>query len=176
MRKATVILVFGVLAVASATCCHAFFELLGPPPGPPPHGPRFFDGPPGPPPGPPPRDAFSEPWGAPFHLIEELKLNDDQLKQTLLAYVDFKERTRKTRNALMGLHDERETMLISGKIDQPKLAKLDEETAKLVSEVMNERFKLMRELLSMFTPEQTNVLSRFLAKKDIALGPPMMGR
>lgn len=108
--------------------------------------------------------------------MEKLKLTDEQLKQTLLAYVDFKERTRKTRNALMGLHDERDTMLISGRIDQPKLAKLDEETAKLVSEVMTERFKLMRELLSKLTPEQTNVLSRSLAKKDIALGPPMMGR
>jgi Spy/CpxP family protein refolding chaperone len=175
MRKTAVILVFGVLAVASATCCHAFLDFMGPPPGSPPLAPEFFPGPLGPPPGPPPGCELLGPWGQP-DLMEKLKLNDDQLKQMLLAYVDFKGRTRKPRNALMALHDERETMLISGKIDQPELAKLDEETAKLVSEVMNERFKLMRELLSKLTPEQTNVLSRFLAKKDIAPGPPMMGR
>jgi periplasmic protein CpxP/Spy len=172
MRKMAVILFLGVLAVASVTCCVAFFELMGPPPGPPPVASQFFPGPMGPPPGPPP---LLGPWGPP-DLMDKLKLTDDQLKQMLSSYVEFKEKTRKTRNALIELHDERETMLISGKIDQPKLAKLDEETAKLTSEVMSERFRLIRELLPKLTPEQTNLLSRSLAKRDISLGPPIMGR
>jgi periplasmic protein CpxP/Spy len=110
------------------------------------------------------------PWGGDPDLIEKLKLTDDQLKQMLLSYVDFRDRTRKARNALMGLHDEKETMVISGKIDQARLAKLDEEVTKLASEVMREGLKMKREGLSKLTPEQVDRLSDFLSKRKILLG------
>ena len=177
MKKTAIVLVLGVLVIASATCFHALAGPQGPPPGPPPHGPGFFGGPPGPPPGPPPHGGgFLGLWGGPPDLIEKLKLTDDQLKQMRLAYVEFKDKTRKARNALMALHDEKRTMLISGKIDQAKLAKLDEETTKLASEVMGEELKMKREQLSKLTPEQVNLLADFLGKKEIAHGPKMVGR
>ncbi|MBI4962111.1 MAG: periplasmic heavy metal sensor [Desulfomonile tiedjei] len=177
MKKTAIVLVIGVLAIASATCFHALAAPQGPPPGPPPHGGGFFGGPPGPPPGPPPHGGgFFGLLDGPPDLMEKLKLTDDQLKQMRLAYVDSQDKTRKARNALMGLHDEKKTMLISGKIDQAKLAKLDEETTKLASEVMAEELKMKREQLSKLTPEQVNLLADFLATKKMGHGPKMMSR
>jgi Spy/CpxP family protein refolding chaperone len=177
MKKTTIVLILGALVIASATCFHALAQPPGHPPGAPPHGGGFFGGPPGPPPGPPPHGPeFLGLWDGPPDLIEKLKLTDDQLKQMRLAYVEFKDKTRKARNALMGLRDEKETMLISGKIDQAKLAKLDEETTKLASEVMAEQLKMKREHLSKLTPEQVDRLSDFLSKRKIPHGPKIMGR
>lgn len=176
MKKTVLVLALGLLMIASASCFHALAEPLGPPPGPPPGG-EFFGGPPGPPLEPPPcGGGLFGLWGGPPDLIEKLKLTDDQLKHMLLAYADFKDRTRKARKALMGLHDEKETMVISGKIDQSKLAKLDEETTKLASEVMGEELKMKREYLSKLTPEQVERLAEFLSKRKIPHRRKMMGR
>jgi len=109
-------------------------------------------------------------------LIERLKLTDDQLKQLRLAYVDFQDKTRKARSALIALHDEKKTVLISGKIDQAKLAKLDEDTIKLASEVMAEDLRMKREQLAKLTPEQLDRLADFLSKKKPHHGRKMMGK
>jgi len=173
MKKTAIVLILGLVTLASATCFIALAAPPGPPPGPPPHGGPGFGGPPGPPPHGPEFPALLD---GPPDLIEKLKLTDDQLKQMRLAYVEFKDKTRKARNALMGLRDEKETMLISGKIDQAKLAKLDEETTKLASEVMGEDLKMKRDELSKLTPEQVNLLADFLSKKKPPHGRKMMGR
>ena len=171
MKKTVLVLVLGLLTIASATCLVAF----GGPPGPPPHGGAFLGGPPGPPPGPPPPGGeFLAIWDGPPDLIEKLKLTDDQLKQMRLAYVDFQDRTRKNRIVLIGLSDEKKGMLISGKIDPAKLAKLDEEITRLASEVMAEDLKMKREHLSKLTPEQVDRLADFLAKRPHPHGPKMM--
>jgi periplasmic protein CpxP/Spy len=177
MKKATILSVLGVLIIASATCFYALAGPPGPPPGPPPHGGGLHGGPPGPPPGPPPHGGdFPGLWAAPPDLIDKLKLTDDQRKEMRLAYVDLRNKTRKARNALMGLRDQKKTMLISGKIDQAKLAKLDEETTKLASELMGEELKIKRESLSMLTPDQIERLADFLGKLAIHHGPKMMRR
>jgi Spy/CpxP family protein refolding chaperone len=177
MKKSTVVLFLGVLVMASGSC---FYALAGPPWPPPPHEGEFFGGPPGPPPLPP----LPPPYGGGFFslldgppdLMEELKLTGDQLKQIRLTYVDFKDRTRKARTALTELRDEKETLMLSGKIDQAKLAKLDEETTKLVSEVMAEELKMKREQLSKLTPEQVERLAEFLSKRKPPHGRKMMSR
>ncbi|HTY26007.1 MAG TPA: hypothetical protein VMC85_22955 [Desulfomonilaceae bacterium] len=175
MKKTVIVLILGLITFASATCFIALAEPPGPPPGPPPHGGWFFGGPPGPPPGPPPPEgAFLGLLSAPPDLIEKLKLTDDQVKQTRLAYVDSQDKTRKARTALMGLHDEKKNMLISGKIEQGRLAKLDEDIVKLASEVMAEDLKVKREQLSKLTPEQVNILADFLSTKKMGRGPKMM--
>ena len=176
MKKTAIIWIFGLILIGSAACFHAFGGPLGPQPGPPPHGGGFFGGPPGPPPCPPPPGGMLFGLlGGPPHLIQKLKLTDDQLKEIRLAYVDFQDKTRKARMALMGLHDEKRIMLLSGKTDQAKLAKLDEETNKLASEVMGEDFKMKREQLSKLTPEQVDRLANFLAIGEIVRGPGIMG-
>ncbi|AFM26185.1 Spy/CpxP family protein refolding chaperone [Desulfomonile tiedjei] len=179
MKKSAIVLVLAILFTASVTCLPAFAEPPAPHQGPPPpHGGAFFGGHPGPPPGPPPPHmggGFGL-WDAPPPLMEKLQLTDDQRKQMRQAYVDFQDKTRKTRNALMGLHDEKRTMLISGKIDQAKLAKIDEDITKLSSEVMAEELLMKRQHLAKLTPEQVNLLADFLAKKEMKHGPKMRGR
>ena len=179
IKKIVIVLVLGLFTIASATCLVAFESppgppphggaffggLPGPPPGPPPHGGAFFGGLPGPPPGPPPHGDFPNLLYAPPDLIERLKLTDDQMKQMRLAYADFQDRTRKTRNGLMGLNDEKRVMLISGKIEAGKLAKLDEDITRLASEVMAEGLKMKREQLAKLTPEQVDRLADFLVKR-----------
>ena len=108
--------------------------------------------------------------------MEELKLTGDQLKQIRLTYVDCKDRTRKARTALMGLRDEKKTMLISGKIDHARLTKCDEDIVKLASEVMAEDLKMKREQFSKLTPEQVNLLADFFGKRPMGHGPKMMGK
>jgi Spy/CpxP family protein refolding chaperone len=109
-------------------------------------------------------------------VIEKLKLTEGQLKQMRQLSVDFQSRTRKARTALMGLHDEKRTMVISGKIDLAKLAKLDEEIVKLTSEVMSEDFKMEREQLSTLTPEQADRLAIISDKGAFAHEQKMTGR
>ena len=177
MKKTAIVLVIGSFVITSASCFYALAGPPGPPPGPPPHGGEFFGGPPGPPPGPPPHGGgFPSLLDGPPDLMEELKLTGDQLKQIRLAFVDFKDRTRKARTALMGLRDEKETLVLYGKIDQAKLAKLDEEMTKLVSEVMGEELKMKREQLSKLTPEQVERLAEFLSKRKPPHGRKMMSR
>ena len=76
----------------------------------------------------------------------------------------FQNKTRKARIALMGLHDEKRTMLISGQIDQARVAKCDEEIVKLSAEVLGENLKANRELLSNLNPEQVQLLATFPGK------------
>ena len=168
MNKTALVLVLGALVIVSATCFHALAEPPGPPPVPPAHGPGFFGGPLGPPP-------FGLLAGPP-DLVEKLKLTDDQKKEMRLAYVGFQDKTRKARTALMALRDEKEAMLVSGRIDEAKLAKLDEGLVKLASEVMGEHLKMEREHLLDLTPDQLNLLADFIAKKELAHGPKIMGK
>lgn len=154
MKKTAIVLILGLVTVASATWIFAFGGPPGPPPGPPPFS--LLDGPP--------------------DLMEKLKLTDDQLKQLRLAYADFQDKTRKARTALMGLHDEKRTMLISGKMDQAKLAKCDEDIVKLASEVMAEDLKMKREQFSKLTAEQVNILADFFGKRPMGHGPKVVGK
>jgi Spy/CpxP family protein refolding chaperone len=197
MKKTAIVLILGVITIASVAAFSAFGGPPGPPPGDLMRGSEFSGGPPGPPPGhmpghlqrggeffggppgPPSRGgAFSGLLDGPRHLMGALKLTDDQQKQMRLTYVGFLDSTRKARKGLMGLDDEKAAMLISGKIDLAKLAKLDEETAKLASEVMGEDLKMKREQLALLTPEQIDHLADFSSKRRPGRGhhgpPPMM--
>jgi hypothetical protein len=190
MKKTVIALILGLVMLASANYFLAVADPPGPPSGAHPLAVGFFGGPPFPPPGPPPfvggfiggrpgPPLGPPPLGlldGPPDLIKKLKLTDDQLKEMRLGYVDFQSKTRKARTSLMGLHDEKRTMLISGKIDQAKLAKLDEDITKLMAEVMSEDLKMKREQLSKLTPEQVNLLADFLSKPGIAHAPKMTAR
>jgi len=162
MKKTAMVLGLAALTIASGSYFCALAEPPGPPPVPPPFGAGFFGGHPGPQPGPPPLGLL----GGPPALIEKLKLTDDQRKQMRRLFVDFENNSRKTRMALLGLHDEKRTMLLSGKIDHGELAKLDEQITELASEVMTEDLKMHRDLLSKLTPEQIDRMGVFSEKGD----------
>lgn len=181
MKKTAIVLIVGIVTIAMGTSFLALGRPPGPPSGPRPHMGAPFGGPPGPHHGPPPPGGalFGGPpgppppggpplglLGAPPPLLRKLKLTDEQRKQMRLKYVDFQNKTRQARMALMGLNDEKRTMMISGTIDQAKLAKCDEGITKLTAEVMKERLKMEREQLADLTQEQIDRLADFPGKME----------
>ena len=98
-------------------------------------------------------------------IQKKLGLTDDQKKQLRALTVGFRDLTRKARTDLDSLRDEKKTMLLSGKIDQQKLAQIDDQFVKLRSDIMRERLKMRRDRLALFTPEQIGRLSDWQAEQ-----------
>ena len=98
-------------------------------------------------------------------IQKKLGITDDQKMKIRALYVGFKDRTRKARMELRSLKDEKQTMLLSGKVDPQKLAQMDDQTVKLVSDVLRERLKLRRDRLALLTPEQIGRIADWQAEK-----------
>lgn len=98
-------------------------------------------------------------------IMEKLGITDEQKTKIRALYVGFKDRTRKTRMDLRSLKDEKKTMLLSGKIDQQKLTQMDDQTVKLVSDLLKEKLKLRRDRLALMTPEQIGRIADWQAEK-----------
>ena len=114
----------------------------------------------------------SEEFSGPMHhghsleaMLKKLGITDEQKKQIRGLYVAFRDRTRKTRMELMSLKDEKKTMLLSGKIDQQKLAQIDDQVVKLVPDLLREKLKLRRDRLAALTPEQIGRIADWQAEK-----------
>jgi protein CpxP len=103
-------------------------------------------------------------------MIKKLGITDDQKKQIRALYVGFQDRTRKARTDLMSSMDEKKTMVLSGKIDQAKLAQIDEQIVKLRGDVMRERLKMKRDRLGLLTPEQIGRIADWKAEKAFRSG------
>ncbi len=98
-------------------------------------------------------------------IMEKLGITDEQKTKIRALYVGFRDRTRKTRMELRSLKDEKKTMLLSGKVDQQKLAQMDDQIVKLVSSILPERLKLRRDRLALLTPEQIGRIADWQAEK-----------
>ncbi len=93
--------------------------------------------------------------GHSLHAIwEKLGITDEQKGKIRSLYTAYRDNSRKARTELMSIVDEKKTMLLSGKVDQQKLAKLDDQAVKLIGDVLGERLKLQRDRLALLTPEQ----------------------
>lgn len=98
-------------------------------------------------------------------MMKKLGITDEQKTKIRALYVGFLDRTRKTRMDLKSLKDEKKTMLLSGKIDQQKLAQTDDQVVKLVSDLLKEKLKLRRDRLALMTPEQIGRIADWQAEK-----------
>ncbi|MGO9566753.1 MAG: Spy/CpxP family protein refolding chaperone [Desulfomonilaceae bacterium] len=98
-------------------------------------------------------------------LMKKLGITDEQKTQIRALYTSFRDRTRKTRMELMSIKDEKHTMILSGKVDQQKLAQLDDQLVKLKTDLMKERLKLRRDRLGLLTPEQISKVADMMAAK-----------
>lgn len=98
-------------------------------------------------------------------LAKKLGITDEQKKQFRALYTGFSDRTRKTRMELLSIKDEKRTMILSGKVDQQKLAQLDDQVVKLKTDLMKERLKLRRDRLGLLTPEQVSKVADMMAAK-----------
>lgn len=103
-----------------------------------------------------------------FH--KKLGITDDQKKQLRALRVGFDDRTRKARTALYSLKDEKRGMLMSGTVDQKKLAAMDDQIVKLKTEIMTEKLKMKRDKLALLTPEQVEKLADFIGHKPFGFG------
>jgi len=56
-------------------------------------------------------------------------------------------------------------MLLSGKIDQQKLAQIDDQVVKLANDLLREKLKLRRDRLAALTPEQIERIADWRAEK-----------
>ncbi|MBI4962390.1 MAG: periplasmic heavy metal sensor [Desulfomonile tiedjei] len=161
MRKSTFVTLFAVMFIAVTALTAAAQSAPGGPPGPP-AAKEVMANPGG------PAGEFGR--GAHFRpsleaLQKKLGLTDEQKKQARGLYTGFSDRTRKARTELLSLKDEKRTMLMSGKVDQQKLAQLDDQIVKLKSDVMRERLKMKRDRLAILTPDQIEKLADLKAHK-----------
>ena len=97
--------------------------------------------------------------------MEKLGITDEQKTKIRALYVGFEDRTRKTRMELKSLKDEKKTMLLSGKIDQQKLAQIDDQVVKLVPDLVKEKLKLRRDRFALLTPEQIGRIADWQAER-----------
>jgi len=98
-------------------------------------------------------------------IMEKLGITDQQKEKIRALYVGFRDRTRETRMGLRSLRDEKKTMLLSGKMDQQKLAQIDDQIVKLVPDLLKEKLKLRRDRLALMTPEQIGRIADWQAEK-----------
>jgi Spy/CpxP family protein refolding chaperone len=101
-------------------------------------------------------------------LEEKLGITDQQKKQFRSLYVSFRENTRKDRLTLIGLKDEVKTMLLSGKIDQQKLAQIDDQLLKVKTNLLKDKLKFKSDRLALLTPDQQGKLADLIAAKMFA--------
>jgi len=94
-------------------------------------------------------------------LMEKLGITDEQKVKIRAAYVAFRDNTRKARTELFSIRDEKKSMLLSGKVDQQKLAKLDDQAVKAIGEVVAGRLKLHRDRLGLLTQEQRSRIAEW---------------
>lgn len=177
MKKVSILIVSSILIVGLGVfATQAFDDRAGSPAGVALASPRLLAQ--GPPPAlnePPPgrggprlhKKGFGHGRGKGWRgLIKRLKLTDEQREQMRNLYVQFREKTREARMAAKSLRDEEKTMLMSGKIDQKRLAELDEAILKSRNEVGKEWLKMRRERLALLTEEQRKRLADFMAKRQ----------
>ncbi len=109
-------------------------------------------------------------------ILKKLGITDEQKSKIRALYVGFRDQTRKTRMGLLSLRDEKKTMMLSGKVDQTKLAQMDDQIVKLVSDVLKEKLKLRRDILAQLTPEQLGRIADWKAGKMFHRRMEMMHR
>ncbi len=97
-------------------------------------------------------------------LQRRLKLTEQQKGDMRSLYNSFQDRTRDARGKFVSLLSQKKDMLGSGKIDETKLAELDDQIVKLRSDIFRDRLKLVRDRLALLTPDQTRRLAHLKEK------------
>jgi len=104
-------------------------------------------------------------------LQKRLKLTEQQKQEMQSLYTAFEDRTRDARNKFVSLLNEEKDMLRSGSIDAKKLTELDDQIAKLRSDMFRDRLKLVRDRLGLLTPSQTQMLAHLKGKMICHVNP-----
>ena len=161
-----------LLLIMGSVSVRALDERPVPPgmrPGKPPRG--DFQGPPGPSgergrPG----HRFDEdrdpPPLSPKALQDKLGLSEQQVEDMRTKMDNHRAHMEKFRTNLMPLMEEKRNMMMSGKINQERLIKIDEEIVRVRSDMLRERLKMERDRLLMLSPDQVKRLSELMPKPE----------
>ncbi len=98
-------------------------------------------------------------------IMEKPGITEAQKGKIRALYAAFRDNTRRARTELISTVDEKKTMLLSGKADQQKLAKLDDQAVGFIGEILGARLKLRRDRLGLLTPEQMGRMADWQAEK-----------
>ncbi len=161
-----------LLIIICSMPVQGFDERPGPPgmrPGKPPRG--DLQRQPGPPgergrPGPRYEENRESPPLSPKVLQDKLGLNQQQVEDLRSKMEEHRAKTEGFRTNLMPLMEEKRNMIVSGKINQEKLLKIDEEIVRLRSEMLRERLKMERDRLLVLTPDQVKRLGELMPKPE----------
>ena len=130
-----------------------------------------FQGPPGPPgergrPGPRFEEDRDPPPLSPKALQDKLGLSEQQVKDLRAKMDNHGTQMEKFRANLMPLMEEKRNMMMSGKINQERLIKIDEEIVKVRSDMLRERLKMERDRLLILSPDQVKRFSELMPKPE----------
>ena len=162
---AVLLLILGSLSV------QALDERPGPP-GMRPGKPRGdFQSPPGPPgergrPGPRFEDDRDPPPLSPKALQDKLGLSDRQAEDLRTRMDNHRAQMEKFRTNIRPLMEEKRNMMMSGKINQERLIRIDEEIVRVRSDMLRERLKMERDRLLILTPDQVKRFSDLMPKPE----------
>jgi hypothetical protein len=161
-----------LLLIMGSVSVRALDERPGPPgmrPGKPPRG--DFQGRPGPSgergrPGPRFDEDRDPPPLSPKALQDKLGLSERQVEDLRTKMDNHREHMEKFRINIMPLMEEKRNMMMSGKIDQERLIKIDEEIVRVRSDMLRERLKMERDRLLILSPDQVKRLSELMPKPE----------
>ena len=97
--------------------------------------------------------------------MKKLGITPEQKLKIRALYIAFQNGTRKERMELWSLKDQKHTMILSGKLDEQKLAQIDDQIVKLRGDILKARLKLRRDRLALLTPEQLTRVADWAAQK-----------
>jgi predicted nucleic acid-binding Zn-ribbon protein len=103
---------------------------------------------------------------SPKALQDKLGLSEQQVKDLRTKMDDHREQIEKFRTNLTPLMEEKRNMMVSGKINQERLIKIDEEIVKLRSDMLRERLKMERDRLLILSPDQVKRLGELMPKPE----------
>jgi Spy/CpxP family protein refolding chaperone len=104
-------------------------------------------------------------------LFKRLGLSEQQRKDMAMLFNSFRDRTDSARKSLASVIDKKKEMLKSGKLEQDKLAEMDDQIAKFRSDLYRERLKLIRDRLSLLNSDQLQKLGNLKGGKICHAAP-----
>jgi Spy/CpxP family protein refolding chaperone len=98
-------------------------------------------------------------------FLHDLGLTQEQRAKLRELRTESRQRMQEARTAVRKIREEKLNMLLSGKVDKDRLAKLDKQFMKYHVRIDEERLRLQRERAAILTPDQAKRLGEFMKSK-----------
>lgn len=98
-------------------------------------------------------------------FLHDLGLTQEQRAKLRELRTESRQRMQDARTGVKKIREEKLNMLLSGKVDKDRLAKLDKQYMKYHIRIDEERLKMQRERAAVLTPDQAKRLGEFMKSK-----------